>query len=113
MRRSLLLIACVLVVLAGCSNDPNARRADAIEDNVSTQAKPIKADVNSRADALNNSAARLSNEANRVGGFEGQSITAKAEQQHKESANVRAQGAAKADTVKTQGEAAGKAIRSQ
>lgn len=104
----------VIASVGGCtSSDPKERAADAIESNASAQASEIKAAAAQRVEVLQNQSSQLAAEAEQVGGYQGQSLSVRSEALKKESAIVKAQAAAKADAVKSAGDARAKAIRSQ
>jgi hypothetical protein len=103
-----------LATLGGCtSSDPKERAADAIESNASAQASEIKAAAAQRAEVLQNQSSQLAAEADKAGGYQGQSLDVRADALRKESNIVKAQAAAQADAVKAAGDARAKAIRSQ
>ncbi|MDB5701656.1 MAG: hypothetical protein JWL66_1855 [Sphingomonadales bacterium] len=100
--------------LGGCrSNDPKERAADAIESNASAQANEIKAAAAQRAGVLQNQSSQLASEADKAGGYQGQTLDVRSEALRKESNIIKAQAAAQADAIKTAGDARAKAIRSQ
>jgi hypothetical protein len=107
-------LALFSATVSGCaSNDPKERAADAIESNASEQASAIKAAAAEQAGTLRNQSDELAKAADQAGGFQGQTLDARAEALRKESNITKAQGAARADAVKTAGDARAKAIRSQ
>lgn len=103
-----------MAMVGGCtSRDPKERAADAIEANASAQASEIKAAAAQRAEVLQNQSSQLASDADKAGGFQGQTLNVRAEALRKESKIIKAQAAAQADAVKTAGDARAKAIRSQ
>ncbi|AYJ86246.1 hypothetical protein D3Y57_10065 [Sphingomonas paeninsulae] len=107
-------VICGIASLGGCtSNDPKERAADAIESNASAQASEIKATAAQRAEVLQNQSSQLATEADKAGGYQGQTLNVRADALKKESHIVKAQASAQADAVKAAGDAQAKAIRSQ
>lgn len=103
-----------LAALGACSsNDPKERAADAIESNASAQASGIRQAAAQRAEVLQNQSSQLAAEADKTGGYQGQTLDVRSEALRKESNIIKAQAAAQADAVKSAGDARAKAIRSQ
>jgi uncharacterized membrane protein YqiK len=100
--------------LGGCtSSDPKERAADAIESNASAQAHDIQSAAAQRAEVLQNQSSELAAQADKAGGYQGQSLDVRADALKKESNIIKEQAAAQADAIKTAGKAQAKAIRSQ
>jgi hypothetical protein len=114
--KTIILATAILGIasLGGCSSsDPKERAADAIESNASAQASEIKAAAAQRAEVLQNQSSQLASEADKAGGYQGQSLDVRSDALRKESKIIKAQAAAQADAIKTAGDARAKAIRSQ
>jgi len=104
----------LIAALGACTPaDPRQQQADAIEKSADTQADGIRAEAATRADALSNQATQLSAEATRAGGFQGETLEARAEALRKESGIIKRQAEAQADAVETSGEAKSKTLTSQ
>jgi ribosomal protein L9 len=103
MHRKIMFLALVALPIAGCtSSDPRERQADA-----------IAAQARNASEALENQAATLAQQADAAGGYNGQVLDTRADALKSESKIVKRQGEARADAIKTQGDADAKQLRAQ
>jgi phage-related minor tail protein len=107
------VLAPLLLLAAACSQSPQAKQIDQIEDQADEQADAIVDAARQRAEPLETRATQLREQARQAGGFDGKRLEVEAEASEKQAGLIRDQAREQAQAVKAAANAKVQALESR